>query len=327
MLLSANKGEDVDPTALARRLAADTDEIVRRQLERGIDVGGDGELPRIAFHMYVKDRMSGFGGRTTRASISDIAKFPGWAELALGKSTLDTAEADDMSNTAEAPAAVDRVVYDPERAAAQAELDGFAAAIERARNLGSFTETFVTAASPGIVTMAMSRAEDNPAYATQKYVLGLAEELRNEYELIVSRGHVLQLDARPRDGADDDVPRPAAQRVLDHVELHIEAINRAIVTSRATGRLHVCWGNYEGPHVDDVDSPMSCRGSTQRMSARSAPHRQPRHEHDWRAFQHPPPDDMLLIIGTIDVTTNFVEHPQVVADRICRFADVVGKTA
>ena len=105
MLLSANKGKEVDPTALARRLADDTDEIVRKQLERGIDIGGDGELPRIAFHLYVKDRMSGFGGRTTRASISDIAKFPRWAELALGKSTLDDAEADDMSNTAEAPAA------------------------------------------------------------------------------------------------------------------------------------------------------------------------------------------------------------------------------
>src|SRR5262245_64212928 len=148
MLLSANRGEAVDPTRLGRRLADDTDEIVRRQLERGIDIGGDGELPRIAFHLYVKDRMSGFGGRTTRASISDIAKFPAWAELALGHSALDDADADDMSNTAEAPAAVDRVVYDPYRAAAQAELDGFAAAIERASHLGSFTETFVTAASP-----------------------------------------------------------------------------------------------------------------------------------------------------------------------------------
>ena len=256
MLLSANKGEDVDPTALARRLADDTDEIVRKQLERGIDIGGDGELPRIAFHLYVKDRMSGFGGRTTRASISDIAKFPRWAELALGRSTLDDAESDDMSNTAEAPAAVDRVAYDPERAAAQAELDGFAAAIERAQDLGSFTETFVTAASPGIVTMAMSRAEDNPAYATQEeYVLGLAEELRNEYELIVSRGHVLQLDApdlaMERMMTFHDQPLSA---FLDHVELHIEAINRAIADiPRDRVRLHVCWGNYEGPHVDDVE--------------------------------------------------------------------------
>src|SRR4051794_8360862 len=196
LLLAANRGDAVDPSVLGRRLADDTDEIVRKQLERGIDVGGDGELPRIAFHMYVKDRMSGFGGRTRRASISDIAKFPRWAEHALGKSALDDAEADDMSNTAEAPEAVDRVVYDPDRAAAQAELDGFAAAIERARDAGSFTETFITAASPGIVSMAMSRAEGNPAYATQEeYVLGLAEELRHEYELVVSRGHVLQLDA------------------------------------------------------------------------------------------------------------------------------------
>jgi 5-methyltetrahydropteroyltriglutamate--homocysteine methyltransferase len=330
MLLSANKGEGVDPTALGRRLADDTDEIVRKQLERGIDIGGDGELPRIAFHIYVKDRMSGFGGRTTRASISDIANFPRWAELALGKSTLDDAESDDMSNTAEAPAAVDRVVYDPERAAAQAELDGFAAAIERARHLGSFTETFVTAASPGIVTMAMSRAEDNPAYATQEeYVLGLAEELRNEYELIVSRGHVLQLDA----------PDLAMERMmtfqdrplssfLDHVELHIEAINRAVANiPRDRVRLHVCWGNYEGPHVDDVElADVLPRLYRANVGAISLPTANPRHEHDWRAFQqHPLPDDKLLIIGTIDVTTNFVEHPQVVADRICRFADVVGK--
>jgi 5-methyltetrahydropteroyltriglutamate--homocysteine methyltransferase len=330
MLLRANKGMELDPIALGRRLADDTDEIVRKQLERGIDIGGDGELPRIAFHLYVKDRMTGFGGRTTRASISDIARFPQWAELALGKSALDEAEADDMSNTAEAPAAVDRVVYDPERAEARAELDAFAAAIERARDIGSFTETFVTAASPGIVTMAMSRAEDNPAYATQEeYVFGLAEELRNEYELVVSRGHVLQLDA----------PDLAMERMmtfhdrplgdfLDHVELNIEAINRAIAgIPRDRVRLHVCWGNYEGPHVDDVElADVLPRLYEANVGAISLPTANPRHEHDWRAFQqHPLPDEMLLIIGTIDVTTNFVEHPQVVADRICRFADVVGK--
>jgi 5-methyltetrahydropteroyltriglutamate--homocysteine methyltransferase len=176
----------------------------------------------------------------------------------------------------------------------------------------------------------MSRAEDNPAYANQEeYVLGLAEELRNEYELVVSRGHVLQLDA----------PDLAMERMmtfhgrplgdfLDHVELHIEAINRAVAAiPRDRVRLHVCWGNYEGPHVDDVElADVLPRLYEANVGAISLPTANPRHEHDWRAFQqHPLPDEMLLIIGTIDVTTNFVEHPQVVADRICRFADVVGK--
>ena len=175
MLLAANRGEAVDLAALEKRLAGDTDAIVRKQLDVGIDIGGDGELPRIAFHMYVKDRMKGFGGRTRRRTISDIAKFPQWAGMTLGHSSVDEEETDDLTNTAEAPAAIDRVVYDPELASAKAELAGFAAALDRARGVGEFQETFITAATPGIVTMSMTRAEENPAYATdEEYVLGVA---------------------------------------------------------------------------------------------------------------------------------------------------------
>ena len=235
-----------------------------------------------------------------------------------------------MSNTAKPCGGRPRRLRPPTRSG-QAELDAFAAAIERARGLGSFTETFVTAASPGIVTMAMSRAEDNPAYATQEeYVLGLADELRNEYELIVSRGHVLQLDApdlaMERMMTFQDQPLSA---FLDHVELHIEVINRAVVNiPRDRVRLHVCWGNYEGPHVDDVELADVPPRLYRRMSARSAsPPRTRGTSTTGGRSSSIPSGRHALIIGTIDVTTNFVEHPQVVADRICRFADVVGSTA
>ena len=330
LLLRANKAEDVAPSVLHRQLVADTDAIVRKQLEVGIDVGGDGELPRIAFHMYVKDRMTGFGGRTTRASISDIAKFPLWANMALGHSAVDDADADDLSNTADAPAAIDRVIYDPTLAAARTELLGFAEAIARAKPIGSFTETFITAATPGIVSMAMTRAEGNPAYATdEEYVLAIADELKTEYEFVVSQGHVLQLDApdlaMERMMMFKDQPLSA---FLNRVELHIEAINRAVAgIPQDRVRLHVCWGNYEGPHVDDVELgdilPLLYRAN---VGALSLPTANPRHQHDWKVFRACPlPDDKLLIVGVIDVTTNYVEHPEVVADRICQFAEAVGK--
>jgi 5-methyltetrahydropteroyltriglutamate--homocysteine methyltransferase len=327
VLLGLNEGQTVDRTAFDELLAAETDAIVRKQLEAGIDVGCDGELPRIAFHMYVKDRMSGFGGRTGRGTFSDIAKFPKWASLWLGTSVVDAAEDDNLTQTADAPAAVGELRYDSALTAVRDELDLFEAALAHAGD--RFEETFVTAASPGIVTTTMTLDERNEFYADdEQYVLAVAEELKTEYDYIVSRGHVLQIDApdlaMERSLMFQDAPLSA---FLERVELHIEAINRAIRDiPRDRVRLHACWGNYAGPHVDDVELeevlPMLYRAN---VGALSLPCGNPRHQHDWRNFKRfPLPDNLTLIVGVIDVTTNYVEHPQAVADRIAQFAAAVG---
>ena len=326
-LLRLNAAQAVDGAALEQLLEAETDDVLAAQLAAGIDVGSDGELPRIAFHMYVKDRMSGFGGRTARGTFSDIAKFPKWASLWLGTSAVDDADSDNLTQTAEAPAAVGELRYDPQLTAARGELDHFERALGRASD--SFEETFVTAASPGIVTTTMTLDPSNEHYANdQEYVLAVAEQLKTEYDHIVSRGHILQIDApdlaMERSLSFQDAPLAT---FLERVELHIEAINRAIRDiPRDRVRLHTCCGNYAGPHVDDVELeavlPLLYRAN---VGALSLPFGNPRHQHDWRAFERfPLPDELALIVGVIDVTTNYVEHPEVVAGRIEQFAAAIG---
>ena len=187
----------------------------------------------------------------------------------------------------------------------------------------------MSAASPGIVACTMLLSPNNPAYKTDaEYVMGIANELKKEYEYIVSQGYVLQLDA----------PDLAMERVimfgdqplnvfLDRVALHIEAINVAIANiPRDRVRLHVCWGNWNGPHQDDVDMvdllPILYKA---KVGALSIPVGNPRHEHETESFRKLPlPSEMLLIPGVIDVTTNYLEHPEVVANRICAAVSAVG---
>ena len=330
LLVEVNEGRLGDRERFDRVVGEAIDDVVRRQIAAGIDIGSDGEQPRVAFHLYVKERMSGFGGRTGRRTYSDMTRFPKYAELKLGSSKLDAADDDNLTQTAGAPAAVDRMRYDPELKEVRSELDLFARALERTRGeTGGFAETFVSAASPGIISTAMTRHPDNPAYATDaEYVLGIAAEMKHEYDYIVSQGHILQLDcpdlAMERTLGFQDDPLDV---FLDRVELHIEAINLAIADiPRDRVRLHACWGNYDGPHIDDVELadvlPYLYRAN---VGALSLPCGNPRHQHDWKTFEDQPlPDDLLLITGVIDVTTNYVEHPEVVADRICRFAETVG---
>jgi 5-methyltetrahydropteroyltriglutamate--homocysteine methyltransferase len=329
MLVDVNAGRLEDRDAFDQLVREETDRVVRQQIAAGVDIGSDGEMPRVAFHLYVKDRMSGFGGRTSRRTYSDIARFPAYAALKLGSSKLDSAEDDNLTQTGGAPAAVDRMVYDPDLREVRSELGLFAEALERTADTGGFVETFVSAASPGIISCAMTRHPENPAYATdEEYVLGIAEEMRKEYEYVVSQGHILQLDcpdlAMERTLGFQDEPLGV---FLDRVELHIEAINRAIANiPRDRVRLHACWGNYDGPHIDDVELeevlPFLYRAN---VGALSLPCGNPRHQHDWKVFRKLPlPDGLLLITGVIDVTTNYVEHPEVVADRICQFAETVG---
>ena len=323
LLVARERGREYSKADFECEAAIALDLVLDGQLDAGLDVINDGEVPRVGFSTYVTERMSGFGGVSRRKQSLDLQKFPAWA--AFGDSQIGVAE--DLARVWDTAQAQQAVHYEDDLAGVRSDLDAFETALTTRE--GKFTETFVSAASPGIVTTTMLRAEDNPAYATDAdYVFAVAEELRKEYEYIVSRGHILQLDA----------PDLAMERVimfgddsldvfLDRVRLHIEAMNLALVNIPAEKvRLHVCWGNWQGPHQDDVPVadllPLLYEA---KVGALSIPLGNPRHEHENTAFRdNPLPDNMLLIPGVIDVTTNYLEHPEVVANRIQASIDAVG---
>jgi 5-methyltetrahydropteroyltriglutamate--homocysteine methyltransferase len=227
----------------------------------------------------------------------------------------------------EMPEAQSAVAYDDSLAAATEELDLFGDALDETG--ASFAGTFVSAASPGIISTTLLRSEDNPAYASDRdYLFALAGELKKEYDAIVARGHDLQLDAPDlaleRQIMFADKP---LDEFLARVEMHIEAMNMALADIPPEKvRLHVCWGNWDGPHLDDVElEPLLPLLYEAKVGALSLACANPRHQHDWKQFRkYPLPASMKLIPGVIDVTTNYLEHPEVVADRICQFAEVVG---
>ena len=329
MLVDREAGQAIDAAAFEKQVAHDLDYILQKQDEAGVDIIGDGELPRLGFSFYVKDRMAGFGGHSPRGTVTDFAKFPGYAKL----KQQQAASGDEISKSATLyamPECQCAVQYDSERRAAQQELRLFTQSLERTGVGNRATETFVTAATPGIVSTTLLRNPDHPDYTTDRdYVLALAEELRSEYELIVEHGHILQVDgpdlALERQILYVDKPLDA---FLKRVELHIEALNAALVNiPKDRVRLHVCWGNWDGPHIDDMDlEPLLPLLYQANVGGLSIPFANPRHQHEGELFvSYPLPDDMLLFPGVVDVTTNYLEHPEVVAERIERIIDVVGE--
>jgi 5-methyltetrahydropteroyltriglutamate--homocysteine methyltransferase len=315
LLVRRDRGETVDAAALEREASAAVARVVTGQLEAGIDVGNNGEQPRAGFSTYVAGRMRGFGGTSRRELARDLIDFPDYAEM-LARRRRDAAR------IADAPQAIAEVEY-ADLGPAAAECDGFLR--ETAARPRQFVERFMTAASPGVIaTILLSAYYDSH----ERYVMALAREMRKEYELIHSRGLLLQVDCP--DLAMERArffQRDSLDRFLQMVELHVSAINQATAAIPPERiRLHLCWGNYDGPHTHDVPLeavlPVVCRA---RVGALSLPLANPRHQHEYRVLKsHPLPDSMLLLPGVIDTTTNYVEHPEVVADRICAAVDAVG---
>jgi len=312
--LRASRGEAVDPVALAEAAAAATRRAVARQLECGIDVGNDGEQPRESFVTYVRYRLSGFSGKSRRPPVQDLAAYPSFRALmqSQGRTSLLTAP----------PRATGEVRY-VDRGPLERELSGYKKALRE--QAGQFTESFWTAPSPGIVASAMQ----NDHYGSlAEYVDAVAAALQTEYEAIVAHGHVLQIDAPD---LAMERHRLFAGKPLDEflgfVELTVSAINRALANvPRDRVRLHVCWGNYEGPHTFDVPlHDLAERLYLARVGALVLSMANPRHAHEHRTLARQPlPRDWNLVAGVIDTTTNYVEHPEVVADRIETAAKAVG---
>jgi 5-methyltetrahydropteroyltriglutamate--homocysteine methyltransferase len=315
LLVHQDRGEAVDAAALARESEAAVRHVVRKQIEAGIDVGNDGEQPRVGFSTYPAHRMRGFGGASKRRMSRDIAEHPDYAAR-LSRQRAGAARIND------APQAVAEVAYvDTAEAEAECALFQRGVAAERAE----FAEAFMTAASPGVIATIMLDAYYG---SHERYIRALGREMRKEYELIVARGFVLQLDCpdlameRARFFQDDPL-----DRFLEAVALHVDAINEAIAgIPRDRVRLHLCWGNYDGPHTHDVPlEPLLPVIYRARVGALSLPMASPRHQHELRVFRrHRLPDGMLFVPGVIDSTTNVVEHPEVVADRIVAAAETIG---
>ena len=314
---------DFDAADMAREARAALDIVLQKQIAAGIDIANDGEVPRIGFSTYVTERIFGFGGESVRKRPTDMEKFPQFADFFVRQ----IGATDDLAKVWNAPEAQEELIYDDTLSGARSECALFAEGLAACD--GEFTETFMTAASPGILTTTLLRAKNNKAYANDReYVLAVAKEMKKEYDYVVSQGHILQLDAP--DLAMERVimfgDRPLGE-FLERVELHIEAMNIALAdVPRDRVRLHVCWGNWQGPHQDDVPVrdllPILYQAN---VGALSIPLGNPRHEHEFTAFRDLPlPDGMMLIPGVIDVTTNYLEHPEVVANRICNVVDAVG---
>ena len=305
-----SRGEAVDPEVMRTAVEEATAAVIARQVEAGIDIGNDGEQARESFFTYVQHRMTGFGDTSHRPLMRDLLEHPDFLDLALPRNQRT------QVSLLRAPAAIAEVTYRD-----TTELEAECALVADA----PFAQTFMTAASPGIVAAAM---ENRHYPSLEEYVRAVATALRTEYRGIVDRGLLLQIDA-----PDLALERHTlfADRPLDEflgwVETVIDAINLSLDgIDPADVRLHVCWGNYEGPHTHDVAleaiQPLLYRANVGGLVISMA---NARHAHEFRCFERDPlPDGMMLVAGVIDTTSNYVEHPEVVADRVERVVQAVG---
>ena len=317
-LLARQSGGAVELQALRSEVVRATKEAVERQIAAGVDVIGNGELSRPGFQTYIPSRMRGFGGTSQRRIPRDLVEFPTLAAPASEPSDNPPRRAIGVN-----PAAIGEVHYEGLRAAEE-ECEIFEEAA--AAHEGRYVERFMTAPSPGIVATTML----NQYYDSHEaYVDALAREMAKEYRLIVERGFVLQIDApdlaMERTIMYQDEPLATFLLAAEH---SVAAINRAIKGLPPNQvRLHCCYGNYEGPHIHDIELhdilPILYQA---RVGALSLELANPRHQHEYEVLKrNPPPDHMILMPGVIDTTTNFVEHPQVVANRILQAVDAVGE--
>lgn len=303
------RGEPVDEADLAAQGHAAMLQSVERQIEAGLDVINNGEQQREGFFLYVQHRMSGFGGSWKRWTRADVERYPAFRQMMDEQNRGRTA----VSNFAP-PRVVSDVRYlDP--AVAGLEASDFAQALEGCD--GRYVEAFLTAPSPGIIAAACR----NEHYDSERaYLRALGEALRHEYEAVVNAGFVLQLDC-PDLALEHHVSfhEAGAARFLQFVERVVETLNEAIRNIPPDRvRMHVCWGNYEGPH--DCDVPLELIWPVireTRVGGFVLPFANARHAHEMRVLKRMPlKDDQVIVAGVIDVLTNFVEHPEVVADRL-----------
>ena len=294
-------------------MAAAVRETVRRQVEAGVDVVSDGETSKISYATYVKDRYTGFSGDSPRNAPADLKMFPGFLQR--------------LADSGGTPQYARPMCTGEVRSKGQGELQKDIANLKAAMAEQGVERGFMNAASPGVILLFLQ----NDFYPNREaYLAALADAMREEYETIVAAGLDLQLDcpdlALSRHMLFTDLSDADFVKVAD---MHVEALNHALANVPAERvRVHICWGNYEGPHCCDIGMEkvfptlMSTKARYVLFETSN-----PRHAHEWTVFRDRKaeiPDDKILVPGVVDTTTNFVEHPELVAQRVARFVEIVG---
>ena len=312
-IFARERGEDYDENAFDDCMAKACAETVHKQVEAGVDIVSDGETSKISYATYVKDRYSGFSGDSPRNAPGDLKLFPSFLER--------------IANEGGTPQYARPMCTGEVRSKGQGELGKDITNLKAAMEKHGAERGFMNAASPGVISLFLQ----NDHYPSRDaYLAALADAMREEYETIVAEGLDLQLDCPDlalsrhmlfEDLSDDEFVKVA--------ESHVEALNHALANVDPTKvRVHICWGNYEGPHVCDIGMdkvfPVLMKTRARYVLFETS---NPRHAHEWTVFQDRRdeiPDDKVLVPGVVDTTTNFVEHPELVAQRIERFAGIVG---
>jgi 5-methyltetrahydropteroyltriglutamate--homocysteine methyltransferase len=311
-MFAKEEGVPVDGAALAARVRSAVGEVVRKQADAGVDIVDDGEMSKPSYATYPKDRLSGFEGASHPLQYRDLVDFPGMARRVFG---------DPGRARRKTPACTGPITLRDARAG-QLDADNLTAALGGIQG----RDGFLTAASPGVISLFFHN-DHYPSH--EAYLFAIAEAMRTEYETVARAGLVLQVDC----------PDLAMGRHIQYADLglddfrkmarlHIQALDHALANIPPDRiRMHLCWGNYEGPHHFDVpladilDLVFEARPAGVSFEAAN-----PRHAHEWRVFERvKPPKGKVLIPGVIDSTTNFIEHPELVAERISRYAKLVGR--
>ena len=312
IMYAKEEGIPVDHQALAERVRTAVAEVVKKQADIGVDIVNDGETSKPSYATYIKDRLDGFGGTGNTFVYQDLADFPNLAKRVFG----DPGRSRRKTPACNAPIRV------RDESAAKIDVENLKSALAGANT----THAFMSAASPGVVSLFFR----NDHYPSQEaYLFAIAEAMRHEYETIAGGGIVLQIDC-----PDLAMGRHIQYAALDlsqfrkRAAMHIEALNHAVANIRPEQlRMHVCWGNYEGPHHCDVPlADIIDLVFTARPSAISFEAANPRHGHEWTLFERVKlPADKVLIPGVIESKSNFIEHPELVAQRLGRYAKLVGR--
>ena len=313
-IFAREKGKEFAQAAFDDCMTRSVSETVRRQKEVGVDIVSDGETSKISYATYVKDRYTGFDGDSPRNAPADLKKFPSFLER--------------LANDGGTPTYARPMCVGEVKSKGQGELEKDIKNLKAAMAQHGVKRGFMNAASPGVISLFLQ----NDYYKTrEQYLEALAYAMKDEYETIVYSGLDLQLDcpdlALSRHMLFNDL---SDEEFIKVAGLHIDALNFALSGISADKvRIHICWGNYEGPHVCDI--PMSKMFDTL-MAAKAGyvlfETSNPRHGHEWTVFRDRKsdiPDDKILVPGVVDTTTNFVEHPELVAQRIRNFINIVGE--
>jgi 5-methyltetrahydropteroyltriglutamate--homocysteine methyltransferase len=311
VLFARDRGETTDAAGNAT-IADAVREVVRRQVAAGVDVVSDGEMSKITYATYIKDRITGFAGDTPREPGQDLVEFP----RILKKLAESGATA-----RYQRPRCVSEIRV---RSLEPAKVD--VQNMKAATAASTPAEAFLNAASPGVIAL----FQPNDLYNSQDdYLEAVAEAMRAEYELITGSGLLVQIDAPDLAMGRHTMYRDrSVEEFLNRAAKHIEVLNHALRNVPADRvRMHVCWGNYEGPHHHDVPLerllPVVVRAKIGGLLIEGA---NPRHAHEWAVFRDfRMPEDMIVIPGVISSTTNYIEHPLLVAERIGRYADLLGR--